>query len=119
MAANCCCCCGRCGEAEGRSVVEDDAREDRKRGGVLRQWLIAAGAMLAAYKNARRRAFAALYAIPNSWEQKVSLVGESSRDPCTRFFFVISAHLETTSRQFLLLPPLLSFLPLSLSVAHD
>lgn len=49
-----------------RDAVEEDAREDRKRGGVLRQWLIAVGAMIAAYKNARRRAFAALYAIPNS-----------------------------------------------------
>lgn len=57
-----------------RDAVEDDAREDWKRGGVLRQWLIAAGAMLAAYKNARGRAFAALYAIPNSKQQKRSVV---------------------------------------------
>ena len=52
------------------AVEDDDVREDRKRGGVHRQWLIAAGAMLATYKNARRRAFAALYAIPNSKQQK-------------------------------------------------
>ncbi|KAG7213258.1 hypothetical protein KM043_002558 [Ampulex compressa] len=39
-----------------RGQVEDDAREDQERGGLLRQWLIVLGAMLEAHKNSRRRA---------------------------------------------------------------
>ncbi|KAK1126213.1 hypothetical protein K0M31_004846 [Melipona bicolor] len=61
------------------AVEDDDVREDRKRGGVHWQWLIAAGAMLATYKNARRRAFAAFYAIPNSKQQKRSVAAAPRR----------------------------------------